>query len=135
MSDYAKLIDNKLIYAGSSISGKDKNGSYFIVNPTKAQLKEKGYKQVICEQKPEYDIENEKLIEEYFENENNIVINYVIITLSISEHNQIIQQEIDNEESKMTQRYIRNAALKDEFAINKLQEIENNIAILRTKLK
>lgn len=136
MKKYAKLIYNNLIIAGNIISGKDNNGRYTITNPSEQQLLEKGYKLLVITEPPSYDIENEKVITSYVENENNITTIYTIQELTDEEHNNIIKSEIQQiEDEEQTKRLERCAELNDEYAINKLQEIEDKIQVLRMKLK
>ena len=126
-----KLIDGRLQIAGRKVcEGKTK-----ITNPTEEKLKELGYKEIEYDTKPEYDKENNKLTEEYTEEGNKIIVAYVIDELTDEEHNAIIQQEILAEENKITARNIRNAIKGDNFALNKITEVENNIVELRTKLR
>ena len=127
---FGKIIDGKLVIAGNKI--EITNG--WITNPTEEQLKENGYKEVVYNDKPTYDIENEKLQEKYTDKKK-ITVNYDIVALTTEEHNEVIQTEIIDEENKITSRNIRNAIKGDEFALNKIDEVENNIAILRAKLK
>jgi len=132
---YAKLVNNELQYAGILIKGHDETGDYCIAYPTVEQLIEKGYKPLVILPIPEYDKEEYRIISYYDETENEIRQVFVTEQLTDKEHNAIIQQEIVEEESKVTQRNIRNAALGDQFAINKLQEIEDNIQALRLKIR
>lgn len=127
---FGKIVDGKLIIAGNKI--KITNG--WITNPTEEQLRAEGYKEVVYNEKPTYDIENEKLKEKYTDKKK-ITVNYEIVALTDEEHNAIIQQEIEEEENKITQRNLRNAIKGDSFALNKIDEIENNIASLRAKIK
>ncbi len=127
---FGKIVDGKLIIAGSKI--EIKNG--WVTNPTEEQLRAEGYKEVVYNEKPTYDIENEKLKEKYTDKKK-ITVNYEIVALTDEEHNAIIQQEIEEEENKITQRNLRNAIKGDSFALNKIDEIENNIASLRAKIK
>jgi hypothetical protein len=127
---FGKIVDDKLIIAGNKI--EITNG--WITNPTEEQLRAEGYKEVVYNEKPTYDIENEKLKEKYTDKKK-ITVNYEIVALTDEEHNAIIQQEIEEEENKITQRNLRNAIKGDSFALNKIDEIENNIASLRAKIK
>jgi hypothetical protein len=135
-----KLIDGRLVIAGQIV----KDGNTTITNPTEEMLKNLGYKEVIYTDKPSYDEEEQKLVEIY--NEVNIseqiqdgitriVVNYEIVTLTDEEHNAIIQQKIVAEENKITPRNIRNAIKGDNFALNKITEVENNIVELRAKMR
>jgi len=126
-----KLIDGRLVIAGQIV----KDGNTTITNPTEEMLKNLGYKEIdyfVC---PSYNEEEEKLKEVYIEEENKIYINYEIVALTTEEHNAIIQQEIEAEENKITPRNIRNAIKGDNFALNKITEVEGNIAELRAKLR
>lgn len=127
---FGKIIDGKLVVAGKKI--KIENG--WITNPTVEDLKANGYKEIEYTEKPTYDKEEEKLVEVYADGDK-ITVSYNKITLTDEEHNAIIQSEIYDEEYKITQRNIRNAIKGDEFALNKITEVENNIAELRAKIR
>ena len=128
---FGKIENGRLVIAGQKI--KIENG--WITNPTEEILKGLGYKEIIYTDKPEYDIEEEKLDEVYNESETQIIVAYTIVALTDGEHNAIIQQEIEQEENKITARNIRTAIKGDEFALNKITEVENNIAQLRAKIR
>lgn len=127
---YGKIIDGKLQIAGKKI--QIKNG--WITNPTETDLKANGYKTVEYTERPEYDKEEEKLQEIYTDGDK-IQVSYEVVELSAEEHNAIIQAEIVAEENKITPRNIRNAIKGDNFALNKITEIENNIVELRAKIR
>ena len=127
---FGKIIDGKLIVAGKKI--KIENG--WITNPTEEKLKELGYKTIEYTEKPNYDKEEEKLVEVYTDGET-IQVSYKKVALTDEEHNAIIQSEIYDEEYKITQRNLRNAIKGDEFALNKITEVEGNIAKLRAKIR
>ena len=127
---YGKIENGRLVIAGQKI--QIENG--WITNPTEDKLKELGYKTVEYTEKPEYDKEEEKLVETYTDGET-ITVSYEVVELSAEEHNAIIQQEIVAEESKITARNIREGILGDNFATQKLTEIESNIYQLRQKLR
>lgn len=127
---FGKIVDGKLVIAGKKI--QINNG--WITDPTEEDLKANGYKEIEYTEKPTYDKENEKLVEVYTDGEK-ITVGYDKVALTIKEHNEIIQQEIIEEESKITARNIRGAIKGDEFALNKITEVENNIATLRNKLR
>ena len=127
---YGKIIDGKLQIAGSVIM-TDKG---FISNPTTEQLIELGYKEIEYTEKPEYDKEEEKLKEVYTDGAK-ITVSYEKVALTDEEHNAVIQAEIVAEEQKITARNIRNAIKGDSFALGKIDEVENNIAELRAKLR
>lgn len=128
---FGKIIDGKLVIAGKKI--QIENG--WITNPTEQQLEILGYKRIEYGTKPEYDREEEKLVETYQDMDSEIYVGYDKVVLTDEEHNAIIQNEIYDEEYKITQRNLRNAIKGDEFALNKITEIENNIAKLREKLR
>ena len=127
---YGKIIDGRLVIAGSKI--QIENG--WITNPTQEQLIANGYKEIEYTEKPTFDKEEEKLKETYTDGET-ITVSYEKVALTDEEHNAIIQQEIEQEEAKITARNIRNAIMEDNFAKNKIVEIEGNIAELRTKIR
>ena len=125
-----KIIDGRLVVAGRIV----KEGNTTITNPTEEKLKELGYKTIEYTEKPNYDKEEEKLQEVYTDGET-ITVSYEVVELSAEEHNAIIQQEIVTEENKITPRNIRNAIKGDNFALNKITEVEGNIAELRAKIR
>lgn len=127
---YGKIIDGKLQIAGQII----KTDKGFISNPTTEQLIELGYKEIEYTEKPTYDKEEEKLQEVYTDGDK-ITVSYEKVALTDEEHNVIIQAEIVAEEQKITARNIRNAIKGDSFALGKIDEVENNIAELRAKLR
>ena len=126
-----KLIDGRLVVAGRIV----KEGNTTITNPTEKKLKELGYKEIEYTEKPTYDREEEELVETYNEKKTKITVSYEIAELSDYEHNAIIQQEIVAEENKITARNLRNAIMGDNFAKNRITEIEGNIAELRAKIR
>ena len=128
---FGKIENGRLKIAGQKI--QIENG--WITNPTEEDLKANGYKTVEYTERPEYDREEEKLVETYDEKKTKITVSYEIAELNDYENNNIIQQEIVAEENKITARNIRNAIKGDEFALNKIDEIEDNIAELRAKIR
>ena len=128
---FGKIENGRLVVAGQKI--QIENG--WITNPTEDKLKELGYKTVEYTEKPEYNKEEEKLVETYDEKKTKITVSYEIAELTDYEHNEVIQAEIVAEENKITARNIRNAIKGDKFALNKIDEIENNIAELRAKIR
>ena len=125
-----KIVNNQLVVAGRIV----KEGNTTITNPTNEKLVELGYKEIEYTEKPNYDKEEEKLQEVYTDGET-IQVSYEVVELSAEEHNAIIQQEIVAEENKITPRNIRNAIKGDNFALNKITEVEGNIAELRAKIR
>lgn len=126
---FGKIVDGRLEIVGNTI--KMENG--YITNPNAELLRSLGYKEVIYTEKPEFDKENEKLSEVYTDGEQ-ITVSYEKVSLSASEHNAIIKQEILEEEGKITSRNIRMAIKGDEYALEKINQIEYNISELRKKL-
>ena len=127
---YGKIENGRLVLAGYKI--QIENG--WITNPTTEDLIANGYKEVEYTEKPTYDREEEKLVETYTDGEK-ITVSYEKVALTDYEHNEIIQQEIEAEENKITARNIRNAIKGDNFALNKITEVENNIVELRAKIR
>lgn len=125
-----KIIDGRLQIAGRII----KEGNTTITNPTNEKLVELGYKEIEYTEKPTFDKEEEKLKEIYTDGDK-ITVSYEKVELSAEEHNAIIQAEIVAEENKITPRNIRNAIKGDNFALNKITEVENNIVELRAKIR
>ena len=67
---YGKIIDERLQIAGSVITNKDGG---ITTNPKTEHLIELGYKEIEYNEKPNYDMNNQKLNEVYNEQENKIV--------------------------------------------------------------
>ena len=128
---FGKIINNTLFVADDRI----KTSTGWITNPTEEQLRTEGYKEIVYTEPPSYDDENETLTERYKEEETKIIVEYDIEVLSDEAHNEIIQMKIDEEENKITARNIRGAIQGDNFALNRITEVENNIAQLRAKLR
>lgn len=59
---------------------------------------------------------------------------YLLGHAPVKPHKQEVQERIDALESKITDRNIRGALLGDEYAINKITQIETDIAELRKQL-
>ena len=128
---FGKIINNTLFVANDRI----KTSTGWIINPTEEQLRAEGYKEVIYTEPPTYDDEEQKLDEVYNVSETQIIVAYTLVNLTDEEHNEIIQMKIDEEEAKITARNIRGAIKGDNFALNRITEVENNIAQLRAKLR
>ena len=130
---FGKIIDGNLQIAGQIIT-TDKG---FISNPTIEQLIELGYKEIDYAEKPNYDIENQKLNEVYNEEENKIVINYEIIGLTDIEKLEIKKQQVIMLEQQYNMcRYQRELILAEnsgasQYTKDKAQEIENIAKELR----
>ena len=130
---YGKIINKKLKIATNRIQ----TDLGWITNPTEQQLRAEGYKEVVYDDisQYEYNDEEEKLVEVYGETETRIDVAYDIVALTVEEHNEVILTKIIEEENTITARNIRNALRGDEFALNKINGVENNIAQLRAKLR
>lgn len=132
---YGKIENNQLILAKNKILVN--NG--WVTNPSEIVLQDLGFLKVIHNNKPDYDDEEEKLQEVYAETYINdtkvIVVDYDVIPLTDDEHNVVIQQKIEDEEKRLTQRRQREFDLKQEGALSFVQEIERNIQLLRTKFR
>lgn len=128
---FGKIINNTLFVANDRI----KTSTGWITNPTEEQLRTEGYKEIVYTEPPSYDDEEQKLDEVYNVSETQIIVAYTLVTLTNEEHNEIIQMKIDEEEAKITARNIRGAIQGDNFALNRITEVENNIAQLRAKLR
>jgi len=136
---FGKLIDGNLVIAGNEI--KTDKGT--VTNPSETLLRSLGYKEIEYTEKPTFNKEEEKLIETYRVDieQTTILVCYEKVALTSAEHNAIIKQEIVEEESKITDRNYREA-IKDlkakketSYALDKIEEIEANIATLRAKLQ
>lgn len=127
---FGKIENGRLQIAGRIV----KEGNTTITNPTEEKLRELGYKEIQYTEKPTYDKEEEKLQEVYTDGDK-ITVSYEKVELSAEEHNAVIQQEIIEEENKITARNLRNAIMGDNFAKNRITEIEGNIVELRAKLR
>lgn len=134
---FGKTENGRLVIAGQKI--QIENG--WITNPTTEDLIANGYKKLEYGAKPDYDKEEEKLVETYQDMGNEIYVGYDKVALTDGEHNAIIQQEIVAEENKITPRNYREA-IKDlkakketSYALDKIDVVENNIAELRAKIR
>lgn len=133
---YGKIVDGKLIIAGSVI--QTSKGS--ISNPKQKDLTDNGYKLVEFNQKPEYDIENEKLVERYTDG-TTIIVSYEKVELTDYEHNIIINNEIKQKEELISVGMIARAlsnmqkGSKDISDIETINEILDEINELKKKLR
>lgn len=131
-----KLIDGRLQIAGRIV----KEGNTTITNPTNEKLVELGYKEIVYCDKPNYDKENEKLIEVYAYGDephtDKLYASYEKVALTKEEKIEIIKQEIIEEEDKITKRNILDFAVdKDNEALNRIQQHRSIIIELRAKLR
>ena len=90
---FGKIENGRLVLAGQKI--QIENG--WITNPTEEQLRANGYKRLEYGAKPDYDKEEEKLVETYQDTGNEIYVGYEKVALTDYEHNEVIQQEIVEE--------------------------------------
>lgn len=125
-----KLIDGRLVIAGSIV----KDGKTTITNPTEEMLKNLGYKGLCYDVKPEYDNEEEKLIENYKETDNQILVEYTVEKLTDEEYNKIINQKIQNEYNKVTKEDLINY-VNGQKGNNAIDEIVNNVNTLKAKIR
>ena len=128
---FGKIVEGNLVIAGERIPIP--NG--WITKPSEEDLRANGYKEIVSTERPEYDDEEEKIVEEYNETETQIIVIYTKYSLTVEEHNQVIQYKIIEEENKMTPRRQRELDLKLEGALEFAQTIENNIITLRRKFR
>lgn len=128
---YGKLINNRLIIAGERIQVL--NG--WITKPSEEELRINGYKEIEYMDRPEYNEEEEKLVESFNELNDKIIVFYEKVILTIEEHNMVIQNKIIEEENRITPRRQREIDLNKEGALEFAQEIENNIIELRKKFR
>lgn len=133
---YGKIVDGKLVIAGSVIQSS--KGS--ISNPKQKDLTDNGYKIVEFNQKPEYDIENEKLVEIYTDGKT-IVVSYEKVELTDYEHNTIINNKIRQKEELISITMIASAlsniqkGSKDTSDIETINKILDEINGLKKKLR
>lgn len=131
---YGKIINEKLIIAGLKITNK--NGGT-ITRPTDNILRELGYKPIDYAEKPEYDREEEKLIERYTEQEDVIVVDYDIVALTEEEQLEIKKQKVISLEQQYNMcRWQRELILAEnssasDYTKTKAQEIEDLAKELR----
>jgi hypothetical protein len=124
---YGKIIDGKLVIADKIIKGEN----WSINNPSVEQLIEKGYKEIVYVETKVQD--GYKLVPVYTDGKT-ITVNYKQVELTEAEKRAKILAKIEYLERQQTPRIIRNAINGDEFAINKIKEIEQEIELLRVEL-
>ena len=121
---FGKIIDGKLVVAGKKI--KIENG--WITNPTEADLKKNGYKEIISTEKSKYDDTTEKLVENYNDNGKEIEITYSKVKLSEEEKENVLQMKTYEELSKVSQLEILKAITGDKEAISKIEGVLKTIS-------
>ena len=130
---YGKLVDGKLILTPNSLTN-NKGGT--ITNPKEKDYLDNGWKQIIYTDKPTYDIDTQKLQEQYTET-NVITVSYNIISLTEEEKREILQNKVFELEHQYNMcRYQRELILAEnsgasDYAKDKAQEIENLAKELR----
>lgn len=105
---YAKLENNKLVYAPRNF--KDEN---IILNFNKntSLMKQYGFKEVI-DIKPEYDNTTHYIsVSGYVENENNVIINYVVNEIEENQEPTLEEQIAELEETNKTQDELINTTM------------------------
>lgn len=123
---FGKIIDGKLVVAGKKI--KIENG--WITNPTEADLKKNGYKEIVSTEKSKIDDTTEKLVETYNDNGKEIEITYSKVKLSEEEKENVLQMKTYEEINKVSQLEILQAIVGNKEAISKIEEVLKNISAL-----
>jgi hypothetical protein len=124
-----KIIDGQLIIATDIV----KDGKKTVTRPTDTILQSLGYKEIVYTYKPKFDDEEEKLIENYKETDNQILVEYTVEKLTDEEHNEIINQKIQNEYNKVTKEDLINY-VSGQKGNNAIDEIINNVNKLKSTL-
>lgn len=133
---FGKIIDGKLVFAGKI---KIKNG--WITNPTEKQLKDNGYKEVVYQKQPDFDIDTEKINEQYLDDKNQIIVSYYTTKLTNEEFNERVKFKIYSEISKISIIDIVNAIIKinsgakSNEELDTLTKIKNAVDNLNKTLK
>lgn len=127
---FGKIIDGRLIVAGQII----KDGKKTVTRPTNTILQELGYKEIVYTYKPKFNDEEERLVEMHKDCGTYIEVWYGKEQLTDEEHNEIINQKIQNEYNKVTTKdlidYI--CGKKDSTAV--VNEVINNVTQLQSKI-
>ena len=140
---YGKIIDGQLIIAGLKITNKV-GGT--ITRPTDNDYLENGWLPVVYTEKPQYDIENEKLQEKYFitnlppkvnDGQQRIFVEYEIVALTEEEKRDILQNKVFELEQQYNMcRWQREIILSEnsqasDYTKTKAQQIEDLAKELR----
>lgn len=134
---FGKIVDGKLIIVGKKIQIK----SGWITSPTEKDLKANGYKEIVYQKEPEFDIDNEKINEQYLDDKTQIIVSYYVTKLTNEEFNERVKFKIYSEISKINVLDIVNAIIKinsgakSNEELNTLTEIKNTIDNLNKSLK
>lgn len=130
---FGKIENGRLVLAGKSITNK--NGGT-ITNPKEKEYLDNGWKKVVYTDKPTYDVDTQKLQEQYIETDI-ITVSYEIVNLTEEEKKQIIQNKVIELEQQYNMcRWQRELILAEnsgasDYTKTKAQEIENLAQELR----
>ena len=134
---FGKIVDGKL----EIVKNKIKTNEGWITNPTEKQLQENGYKEVVYQKQPDFDIDTEKINEQYLDDKNQIVVSYYVTKLTNEEFNERVKFKIYSEISKISIIDIVNAIIKinsgakSNKELDTLTEIKNAVDNLNKTLK
>lgn len=134
---YGKIVDGKL----EIVKNKIKTDNGWITNPTEKQLKDNGYKEIVYQKEPEFDIDTEKINEQYLDDKTQIIVSYCVTKLTNEEFNERVKFKIYSEISKISVLDIVNAIIKisngskSNEELDSLTEIKNTVDNLNKSLK
>lgn len=134
---YGKIVDGKL----EIVKNKIKTNEGWITNPTEKQLQDNGYKEVVYQKQPDFDIDTEKINEQYLDDKNQIIVSYYTTKLTNEEFNERVKFKIYSEISKISVLDIVNAIIKinngakSNEELNTLTKIKNAVDNLNKTLK
>lgn len=134
---FGKIVYGKL----EIVKNKIKTNEGWITNPTKKQLQDNGYKEVVYQKQPDFDIDTEKINEQYLDDKNQIVVSYYTTKLTNEEFNERVKFKIYSEISKISIIDIVNAIIKinsgakSNEELDTLTEIKNAVDNLNKTLK
>lgn len=134
---FGKIVDGKL----EIVKNKIKTNEGWITNPTEKQLQDNGYKEVVYQKQPDFDIDTEKINEQYLDDKNQIVVSYYTTKLTNEEFNERVKFKIYSEISKISIIDIVNAIIKinsgakSNEELDTLTEIKNAVDNLNKTLK
>ena len=124
-----KIIDGRLVVAGNKIEFEKTK----ITNPTEKQLKDLGYKEISYNDKPKYDTETEKLVENYKETSKGIEVSYTKEDLSNEEKNYVLDTKISAEINSVSKLDLLKAIAGDKEVVSKIDGVLKNIATDESK--
>lgn len=128
---FGKIIDGKLVIAGQKI--EIKNG--WITNPTEEMLKANGYKEIVRNEKQNYDSESEKLVEKYNDTGKAIEVSYETKKLTSEEANIVLQEKIDIALDEVSKEDMLKAIIGDKEAVSKIEAAIKNVSAIESKKK